>query len=297
MTTEIELVYDRNIATECLRSSDKYERLAAVVFHLLTEKTTVHDLRLVGESGVKHQIDAVVGPSETRVLIECKDYDQNVDLPLVRNFFGVVEDLGPDEAFMVTTKGFSDQAQRYAESKGIRPALLRPPQEGDLDGLIQRVVISLDATARVRDPRIEWRVTEEDWPKVAELQGHLGLTETDQLAITFSDGSSMGFGEIWRPIEGKIPLGADGVIRGEEIFDGKATLELPGYGPFPVTGFAWEVEMSTFRAFDVEAGLGIGGLVAELVLLSLDGEIHRIFTNHQLAKFGFDSEGRLQPRK
>lgn len=294
VTAEVELVYDKNIAARCMRSSDKYERLAAVAFHLLTEETAVHDLRLRGESGVKHQIDAVVGPAEKRILIECKDYDKNVRLPLVRDFFGVVEDLTPDEAFIVTTEGYSPQAQTYAEAKGIRLALLRPPRDRDLDGLVQRIVLGMDATTRLGDPRIEWRVSAEDWAEVADIQGHLGATEVDELSVAFPDGSVVGFREIWEPIEGNIPLGSNGVVAGEHSFDDKAQLNLPGYGALLVTGFAWEVEMSTFRAFDIEVGLGIGGLVAELALLSIDGQIHRIFTNHQLAEFDFSARGDLK---
>jgi len=294
VTAEIEQIYDRNIAAAALRSSDKYERLAAVVFFLLTEQTTVHNLRLRGDSGVKHQIDVVIGPEHRRLLIECKDYDKNVGLPQVRNFFAVVEDVTPDEAFMVTTRGYSTQAITYAEAKGIRLALLRSPEEEDLAGLVRRVQISVDATAPAGDPLISWQVTEDEWAELADVRGHLGSTDVDAMTLTLPDGSVTGFRDLWEPIEGAIPLGSGGLVEGEHKFGGKAQLCLPGYGEMPVTGFLWKVEMHTFRAFDVEVGLGIGGLVAELALHSLDGEIRRIFTNHQMAEFDFDGTGRLR---
>lgn len=126
MTEGVDLVYERLVADEKLKSGTKYERLAAIVFRLLTEQLTVHDLRLKGDTGVPHQIDAVIGPEHKRVLIEAKDYERTVDLPIAVHFWGVVEDLKPDEAFIVTTRGFSGNATKYAKAKGIRLAVLRP---------------------------------------------------------------------------------------------------------------------------------------------------------------------------
>jgi len=114
MTEMIDLVYDRLIADEKLKDGTKYERLAAVVFRILTEQTTVHDLRLKGEVDVTHQIDVVIGDDKKRILIEAKDYDRKASLPVVRDFAVVVEDLEPDDAFVVSTVGFSANAQKWA---------------------------------------------------------------------------------------------------------------------------------------------------------------------------------------
>jgi hypothetical protein len=94
----IDLAYYRLVAEEKLKSGSKYERLAAIVFRELTGNTTVHDLRLRGESGVAHQIDAVVGPESRRVLIEAKDYDKPIGLSIVRDFSAVVAGINPDSA-------------------------------------------------------------------------------------------------------------------------------------------------------------------------------------------------------
>ena len=99
----LDLVYDRLVAEEKLKQGTKYERLAAIVFASLEGRTTVHDLRLRGASGVRHQIDVTIGPDNRRLLVECKHYDKKVGLGIVRDFFGVVEDLRPDQAVVVTT--------------------------------------------------------------------------------------------------------------------------------------------------------------------------------------------------
>ena len=112
MTGEIDLIYDRLVADEKLKDGTKYEKLGAIVFRILTETTTLHDLRLTGTVGVPHQIDIVVGADRRRILIEAKDYERKASLPVVRDFSAVVEDLKPDEAFVVSTVGFSSNAQR-----------------------------------------------------------------------------------------------------------------------------------------------------------------------------------------
>src|SRR6202142_4570071 len=58
-----------------------------------TSRATVRDLRLRGDSGVRHQIDAVVGDGHKRILVETKDYDKVRGLPIIRNFWGAVEDI------------------------------------------------------------------------------------------------------------------------------------------------------------------------------------------------------------
>jgi hypothetical protein len=166
VSSSIDLIYDRLVAEEKLRSGTKYERRAALAFRELTGRATVHDLRLRGSSGVPHQIDVVVGDDAKRVLIETKDYDKVVDLPVVRNFWGVVDDLRPDEAFMLTTVGFSDNARRYASAKGIRLAVLRPPLDEGWEGFVRRIVLDVTVTGQAGPANIRWHVHPEDHHKL-----------------------------------------------------------------------------------------------------------------------------------
>ena len=80
MSSPVDLIYDRLIAEEKLKDGTKYERLAAIAFRVLTGQATVHDLRLRGASGVRHQIDAVVGDERKHILVETKDYDKVIGL-------------------------------------------------------------------------------------------------------------------------------------------------------------------------------------------------------------------------
>ena len=104
------------------------------MFKILVENDcVVHDLKLFGVSGVDHQIDVIVESEgkTKRTLIECKDYSSNIDLGIVKQFWGAVEDLRPDVAIILTCVGYSDRARKFAEAKGIIPAILRVPESED----------------------------------------------------------------------------------------------------------------------------------------------------------------------
>jgi hypothetical protein len=124
-----------------------------MVFKALEESTAViHDVSLLGESDVSHQIDVhvTVEGQSRRVLIECKDFDisgDKVGLPIVRNFWAVLDDTRADEGFIITCNGFTDDAAKYAKAKGIKLVVLRIHEEKDWEGFIKTVVVRLLALA------------------------------------------------------------------------------------------------------------------------------------------------------
>jgi len=136
------------------KSGTRYERLAAIVFKCLNEQNTIiHDLKLIGKTGVKHQIDVIIKKNgkEKRVLIECKEKDlseKKVGLGIIRNFFGVVDDIKPNEAFVITTLGFTRDAIKYAHGKGIKLAVLREFNEKDWEGRIKEINVDFSICTR-----------------------------------------------------------------------------------------------------------------------------------------------------
>lgn len=294
MSEAIELIYNRLIAAEKRKAGTAYERLAALVFHMLSERTTVHDLRLRGESEVLHQIDVTVGEGDQRhrILIECKDYEKPVGLGLVRSFWGAVEDLGPDEAYMLTTERFTGPAQRYAAAKGITLALLRPPRDEDWDGRARTVHIEIRMTVPIDQPTIQW-MADAATPDalLAEVPGGTVETEILQLADAQGDRRSAKQ-EIERALAA--PLGFEGEWRGEQRFTAPTWLAFEDHELIKVHGFRYRLEWGTM-VDEVVVGDEVGGLAAELVLKTLDGSIHRFFTNRQLQRWTFDPAGHVVP--
>ena len=118
MAGTVDTIYNQYIADEKLKAGTKYERIAAIVFKVLaSEDVVVHDMRLRGTGKqTQHQIDVTVETAGTKkhVLLECKDYDDVVGIDVVRDFFGAVHQIKPDEAIVVTTKGFTKGAVSFA---------------------------------------------------------------------------------------------------------------------------------------------------------------------------------------
>ena len=292
MSSQIDLIYHRLIAQEKLKDGTKYERLAAIAFSLLTGRETVHDLRLLGASGVRHQIDAVIGQARKRVLVETKDYDRKIGLPIIRNFWGAVEDIDPDESFVVTTVGFTGPAITYANARGIRLALLRPPKEEDWHGIDRRVVLDIIATGQTGPANIIRQLHPDDHVKIDGDSTGTHTVETSQIKLADSDGNEREFFPIFDAQfaegYGKVPLGGDATIGRVNIFDEPTWLVRPGRTTLRVQAWKWEVNVaSDTTQVDVGDGVGLLGLPSSRCARS-DGSIRRTFTNRQLEAWTFD---------
>jgi hypothetical protein len=285
-------VHDRLVADEKLKKGTKYERLAAIAFAALQARSTVHDLRLRGSSGVRHQIDVTVGPNNKRLLVECKQYDKKIGLGIVRDFFGVVEDLKPDQAFVVTTVGFTRDAVRYADAKDIRLAILRCVEPADLEGRVQRIHVTLEMTG-LHISKMEWEADPED-PVAVTAADQPGRTVwTSEAAVVDHDGNSIPLDEfVQRHMDvGYAYQGEPGPRSGVHRFDAPCRLVTPDAPDVRVLAVKWEGDLSAGEhSFGV--GLGIGGLVAELALLTASGEVMSVLSNRTIAQFSFDRRGR-----
>jgi len=133
--------------------------LASCVYKSLNKDRIIkHDVRLIGETDVKHQIDVSIETESgsKRVLIECKDFDisgDKVGLGIVRDFWGVVDDIHPDQSFVLTCNGFTRDARRYAKGKGIKLAVLREFRESDWEGRIRSLCVNI-TQKHISDPVI-----------------------------------------------------------------------------------------------------------------------------------------------
>jgi Restriction endonuclease len=296
MSEQVELIYSRLVAQEKLRSGTPYERLAAITFHLLTEQTTVHDMRLRGESGVAHQLDVTVGDGgeRKRILVECKDYADSVGLPEVRSFWAVVDDLKPDEAFMVTTGRFTGPAAKFAAAKGVTAAVLRPPREEDWKGIVRRIEFTISMLVPDGDATVEWRADPSVTPEEIAATPK-GTARTEDLVFVNAQG-------LRRPAKPEIekvlapPLDFEGEYVVSHDFEEVTWLQFKDAQPLKVIGL--ESRQRWGHAVQkVVIGDGLAGLTAELALRSLDGSIHQMFSNREIQQWSFDEDGRVVPRE
>ena len=119
-----------------------YERLAAVVVKRIWPKdAVVHNVQLLDDADVSHQIDVDVlhAGTQKRLIIECKDFapsGKKVGLDIVLKFWAVLAVTPADEAMIITSTDYTKPAAKFADAKGIKRGWLRPHHESDSDDYI-----------------------------------------------------------------------------------------------------------------------------------------------------------------
>ncbi len=168
MINQLDIIYDRTIADEKLKSGTKYERLAALFFNLLAARSAVvHNLRLTGDrKETAHQIDVVISHDgiRHRVLVECRDFSAaTIGLDQVRAFNGVLVQLQPATGIVLTTVGYTTGALSYGRDEGIifgrlrafEPSSLRAFEEQDWNGRVRQVNLEIHAYV-LGTPQVSW---------------------------------------------------------------------------------------------------------------------------------------------
>lgn len=119
-----------------------YEKLSAS--SIVKPVKVEHNVKLEGKSGCNHQIDVYWEYEDNgvirKVAIECKNYKEFVPIGKVRDFFGVLFDLGDVQGIMVSSKGFQEGAVKFAKQYGIKLKTLRSPEYDELFGSINLTI-------------------------------------------------------------------------------------------------------------------------------------------------------------
>ena len=143
-------LHDRYTAITTTKAGTRYERLAALMFKCLNDRhVIIHDLKLLGETGVAHQIDVQIEVDGRlrRLVVVCKDFDTSgemVGLDIVRNFWAVMDDTKPDQGIIVTCNDFTEDARIYAKGKGIKLATLRLFREAGWENRVRIIEVLMN---------------------------------------------------------------------------------------------------------------------------------------------------------
>lgn len=129
-----------------MNPNTEFERFAQRVYQKLVNNdvlkptTVLHNVKLKGKSGCEHQIDVYweyeFAGNFYRVAIECKNYDSQVPIGKVRDFFGVLQDLNNVRGIMVSSKGYQEGAKKFADYYDISLKGLRRPSRDESIGSI-----------------------------------------------------------------------------------------------------------------------------------------------------------------
>lgn len=269
MTEATDIVYDRNIADEKLKHGTKYERLAAFVFKLLDEESTViHDLRLRGQGKMAvHQIDVTIerpGQPQQRLIVECRDKDDGnkIGQGEVRDFATVVRTLEAT-GLMLTTTGYTKGARDVAHDEGIDLGLLTAFEEHDWDGRVQQINVQLrmqipshiEATLGATDPG-------ENLDMKVAVPGNTVIRRPDGMTDLAA---------VVRDALGQVALEDDGPVEIERELPEGTFIDLPT-GSMAIRSVVVRAHMA-IHVHDFT--IGPPG-VAELVYRALDGSVDRV---------------------
>ena len=150
----------------------EYEKFTQEIYNEILKNLYVknievrHNVKLMGKSGQKHQIDVYweyqYDNTTFKIAIECKNYNHTVSIGKVRDFFGVLYDLGDVKGIMVTRKGYQEGAKKFGEHYGIDLMKLREPEEGE--AIVAETTLTIDSSVRHRLFQVD-----EDWAKAHDF--------------------------------------------------------------------------------------------------------------------------------
>jgi len=107
-----------------------------------------HNVKIEGKSGCKHQLDVywefeMVGQLH-RIAIECKNYaTRNVEVGKLRDFFGVLYDIGNVKGIFVSKVGYNSGAIKFADYYNISLQEARVPNVEDWKGRVKDIHFSV----------------------------------------------------------------------------------------------------------------------------------------------------------
>lgn len=286
-------IFDKYFDKNITKSGTKYEILAAMVLkHLIDAGKVIHDIKLIGESEVKHQIDVLFEENgdNKRILIECKDYDiseDSVGLGIVRDFSAVVDDIKPDEAFIFTCNDFTREARKFAKHKKIKLAVLRDFTEEDKEGRIQTIILRIHILS-LTSPRVETVIEEPHYSKFQkDLDGEqlnpTVLCEGQPLFLNTPEGRFQ-LTEYIEKIWNAHPKDTEGSVELKHKLD-NTTIEVANRGGVPIVGLILRFDV----VHDTEINEIVSDKIAELILEGFsDTEV--IIFDQDIKKYDIDED-------
>lgn len=135
--------------TNKVNKNTDYEILTQEIYRILLKEDgfenidVQHNVKILGKSGCSHQIDIYwefrLGDEKFKIAIECKNYSKEVSIAKVRDFFGVIYDIGNIKGIFISKKGYQSGAKKFADCYNISLKELRKPNKEDWKGRIKTI--------------------------------------------------------------------------------------------------------------------------------------------------------------
>ena len=178
-----------------MNQNTEYELLAKEIYQDLINSQGItvdvqHNVKLEGRENQTHQIDVYweyeIAGVKNKVAIECKNYNKLVSIGKVRDFYGVLADIGNINGIMISKKGFQSGAITYAKKYGINLKELRKPTDNDWQGRMRKITLSTSIIyPRIKSLNI---VVDEEW-----VRSNFEIKKDDKFAYSINGLNN----EIW----------------------------------------------------------------------------------------------------
>lgn len=148
--TEYE-IFCRDLVTKLKEQGDNF---------LNVQSKIIHDVHVVGQSTVEHQIDVYADYIQENgevvpIIIECKDYSRNVSKDKIATLSSVSQDLSAKPVFM-TKVGFQSGALAYAKYNPVQEVkTYKATRPEDADWAQQNLVRKLVLNINVEDSKLK----------------------------------------------------------------------------------------------------------------------------------------------
>ncbi|WP_185735675.1 restriction endonuclease [Pandoraea apista] len=277
MASAYDRLHDQYWTSATPKAGTRYERLVAFVLKALDlRREVLHDIKLIGDSTVKHQIDVTVadGTLKKRILVECKDFDissNKVGLGIIRDFSAVVDDIKPDEAIVITCVGFTADAQKFAKHKNIKLAVLREFNTEDWNGRVKTIGVTM-RIMHITEPRVSLSLSEQahldklQQDMAAEGLSSSGIWKGQPIYLNF-DGERTQINEFVEKKANEYPREQTGPVVVKIPLAG-GTIEVKSLGGVPIDEVVLEFEvLHTDESFEVTSNK-----IARLLLEGFEGK-------------------------
>ncbi len=118
-----------------------YEDIIKYIYETLGKQYNItiegygHNCKIIGASGVSHQIDVLTSKSDGlqtyRTAIECKYLKKKVDKEVVMKLRSIMDDCNIQRGIIVSRSGFTPDAKKFAEHKDVKIVQLREVSDKD----------------------------------------------------------------------------------------------------------------------------------------------------------------------
>ena len=166
------------------KQGSEFETLTAEIFEALKNdpqyESVEQNVMLEGSDGPR-EIDVLlrgkVGPFDMATIIECKDYNKNIDVTTLDAFDSKLRDINANKGILVARKGFSKTARQKAARVGITlcTAHRANSEKWKFDLQIPFIINELEIIniqPRFRIPPGGWRIEELDLTHINDTSIH-----------------------------------------------------------------------------------------------------------------------------